>query len=242
MKKSNFLLSILFLLSIISTGYAENLYSDKLDKQLFNEARRALKKESFRVASEKYEKLLSYHPFSQYARDAELEIIYAYYENKSYVYAYSSANNFIEIHPDDKNLDYVYYMKGLINFSRNIGYIEGYLNLNISKHELESFKLSFNDFSIFIKKYPHSIYAQNARQHMIYIKNLLAQHELYIANFYLKRKAYVAALNRFNNLVISYPDTKSAYDALKALPNIYQKINLNNTATITKEIIIDNYS
>lgn len=234
------IVNIIMLSSCANTEEKENPYAKVAADILLKQARSDLKDEKYQIAVEKYEAILSYHPFIDLAKFAQLEIIYVYYKNENYIYGYAAANDYLNIHPDGPYLDYIYYLKGLINFEKNIGTLEKIFKLNISNHDLGNFIYSFSDFSKLIELYPQSIYATDARQRMIYIKNLFAQHELNIAKFYLKRDAYIAALNRFQYVVQHFPDTVAAYKSIALMPKVYNTLTLSLEHQQAVELVKNN--
>ena len=93
-------------------------------------------------------------------------------------------------------MDYAYYMKGLIYFERQANFMERWFNVDLSRRPPVNAKKSFDAFEELVQKYPHSEYAADARQRMIFLRNRLADFELYVAQYYMRRGAYVGALNR----------------------------------------------
>src|SRR3546814_12880806 len=68
-------------------------------------------------AVELFEKLESRYPFGTYAQQAQMEIAYAYYRQNDQPQALAAVERFIKLHPDHPNVDYMYYLRGLINFN-----------------------------------------------------------------------------------------------------------------------------
>ena len=83
---------------------------------------------------------------------------------------------------------------------------------------------SFEDLNDFITRFPESEYAGNAKQRMIYLRNLIAKQEIYVAEFYIERKAFVAALARADYVLKYMPKTPQVERALEIMIISYQEL------------------
>ena len=87
------------------------------ESELYRKAQTDLDAENFGPAIETLRALESRYPFGRYADQAQLELIYAYYENMEPEAATASADRFIRLHPQHPNVDYAYYIRGLASFT-----------------------------------------------------------------------------------------------------------------------------
>lgn len=213
-----FLLSLMVLSSCAKWGNKEeednNPFKGMTAEQLHSESKKALKKGEYATAAKRLEALESMYPFSDYAENSQRQLIYAYYRNEDYPAAAATAEHFIHLYPRSKHVDYAYYMKGLANFQQTRGVFAKYLPLDESWRDPGTQTQAYMDFSVFIQKFPDSPYKANALQRMIYLRNMFAQHELNVSGFYFKRKMYVAAIERANYLVRTYPQAPAVQQAL----------------------------
>jgi outer membrane protein assembly factor BamD len=69
-----------------------------------------------------FERLESNYPFGTYAAQAQMEIAYAYYKAQDQAQALAAVERFIKLHPNHPNVDYMYYLRGLVNFNDQIGF------------------------------------------------------------------------------------------------------------------------
>ncbi|MGQ0530936.1 MAG: outer membrane protein assembly factor BamD [Panacagrimonas sp.] len=188
--------------------------------QLYFRARRELDRSDFLGAIESYDDLSKRFPFSDYATQGELERIYALYRNFDHDRATSSADRFLREHPRHSAVDYVHYLKGLINYARD----ESTLNIlpvDETKSDVSSHRRAFDDFSLLIQRFPNSPYSGDAYARMVHIRNRLAAHELHVVDFYVRRGAYVAAAKRGEQVIAQYPGTPASYRALEMLVKCY---------------------
>lgn len=199
-------------------------------KQLFDAARTDIKNKQYISASKKLEAMDSLYPFSDYAEQAQYDLIYAYYQNEEYPSAAATAERFIRLYPRAKNVDYAWYMKGLANFQQVRGVFSKVLPMDESWRDPGTQEQAYADFGTFIQKFPNSRYRDNALQRMIYLRNMFAQRELNNAKYYYKRKIYVAATERANYLLRNYPQAPSAQEALALVYHANTALGLHAAA------------
>jgi len=207
----------------------------------YNEAKASLDDGNYINAIELYEGLESRYPFGQYAQQAQIDLAFAYYKNDEPESAIATANRFVRIHPRHKNVDYIYYLKGLINFNRGIGFLERYLPTDKSQRDPGAAIDSLDDFATLIRRFPDSQYAADSKQRIVALKSNLALHDLNVANYYMKRKAYVASINRAKNIIEQYQNTTAVPRALLLMVDAYQLINMNDLAADAQRIYDLNY-
>jgi len=207
----------------------------------YNKAHASLEDESYLTAIELYELLETRYPFGQYAEQAQIELAYAYYKSDEPDSALATAGRFIRIHPRHQNIDYVYYLTGLINFHRDLGFLERYLPSDRTQRDPGAALESLADFETLLRRFPNSKYAADSRQRIIALKSNLAYYELNVAAYYAKRGAYVAAINRAQYIIEEYPKTTAVPRALLVMLNIYKKTGMNDLASDTQQIFSLNY-
>jgi outer membrane protein assembly factor BamD len=100
---------------------------------------------------------------------------------------------------------------------------------------------SFDDFSELSRRYPDSAYTADARQRMIYLRNVLAQFEINVAEYYLRNKAYVAAADRSQYVIEHYQQAPQTGDALAILTRSYLGMDQKNLADQTRQVLAMNY-
>jgi outer membrane protein assembly factor BamD len=92
-----------------------------------------------------------------------------------------------------------------------------------------------------LQRYPDSIYATDARQRLIFLRNRLAKHENYVADYYYKRGAYVAALNRAMFTMEAYDGAPAVADSLYIIVGAYEKLGMQDLATESRRVLLENY-
>jgi outer membrane protein assembly factor BamD len=236
------LISLVFLHGCsIFKASEEDETSDWSAAKIYSEGKKALKEEDFETAIRMYERLESRFPFSRYAQQAQLETAYAYYKYEEPESAISAADRFIKLHPRHPNVDYAYYLKGLINFNRNSGILQRLIPQDMSSRDTKTARQAFFDFSTLIRKYPASRYAADARQRMLYLRNSLAAHEIHVARYYIKRGAYVAAVNRCKYVIENYDRSTAVPEALRLMSVAYTRLGMDKLASDAQRVLMASY-
>jgi len=224
-----------------------SLLPEQIDKtkdwsaqKFYNEASSAMADGNYPQAIEYYEGLESRFPFGQYAVQSQLDVAYAYYKDSNPEAAIAAANRFIKLHPRNPHVDYAYYLKGLVNFNRNLGFVQRFVPTDTSQRDPVTTLISFNDFAELARRFPDSEYSEDARQRMVYLRNNLAMNEIHVARFYMKRGAYLAAANRCVTVIEKYQRTPSVKDALEILTIAYEKMGMNNLSADARRVLADN--
>lgn len=214
----------LLLSACSSTKDPEILYKGQSALQIYTGAEQNLAAHKYDSAISHYEGLDALYPFSQYSEQAMLDSIYAYYQSGDYATAAATAERFTHVYPANPHVDYAYYMKGVAEMIQDRPFSQRYLPMDLSMRDLVSPKKAYNDFAVLIQKFPNSIYAPDARQRMVYLRNLFAQRQVEIAQFYFVRHAYVASANRANVVLTQYQGTPAEKQALEIVQQSYQAL------------------
>jgi len=206
--------------------------------EYYQEANEALQDNNYSKAIELYQELESTHPFGYHTEQAQLEIIFAYYKNENPEAALSAADRFIRLHPTHPNVDYAYYMKGLVNFTEDQSFIDKLDRGDSSPdRDPKGTLASYNAFQALVNKFPESRYAEDARKRMAFLHNTLAMHEIHVADYYLRRGAHVAVVNRGKHVLNEYPETPAVEHALGLMMLAYDRMGLNDLAQDSRRVL-----
>jgi outer membrane protein assembly factor BamD len=214
---------------------------ESTEKQLYDRAQSQLRSRNYDRAIQVLQLIEQQFPFGRYAEQAQLELIYARYMMNKTDEARAAADRFIRLHPNHPNVDYAYYMQGLASFNQNRSLIQRFAAVNPADRDMTSIRQAFSDFSLLVNRFPDSTYAPDARQRMIYLRNLLAEHEVRVANYYMRRGGYVAAANRARNVVQHYSESLATDAALAILVEANWRLGLDGAAQDALQILAMNY-
>jgi outer membrane protein assembly factor BamD len=207
----------------------------------YAKASKALHDGSFGLAVKQYETLMARFPFSDAARQARLDIIYAYYRQHEKESAVDAADTFIRENPTHPRIDYAYYIKGLVYFERDPNFLEHWFSVDLSQRPPQDLRKSYEAFSRVVTQYPQSEYAADSRQRMIYLRNRLADYEIHVARYYMRRGAWVAAIGRARYVLENYDGAPAMRDALEITVAAYQKLGMPELAADAGKVLVTNY-
>ncbi|AMC99189.1 MULTISPECIES: outer membrane protein assembly factor BamD [Halomonas] len=210
------------------------------EQELYEEAREALERGRHTTAISRLEALDTRFPFGRHAEQAQLELIYAYYETNDWEAARAAASRFIRLHPTHPQADYALYMRGLSSWQAGRFSLERLRLIDISKRDLGASRDAYTDFRELVSRYPDSEYAPDAQQRIVYLRNLLARHELHVADFYLRKGAYLAAVERGRWVVENYPEAEATRDALAVMVEGYLGLDMRDRAREVLQVLIEN--
>ena len=211
------------------------------EQMLYRNAQRSLRAGNYERAITALERLEARFPFGRYAEQAQLELVYARYQSSDHDTARLAADRFIRLHPQHSNIDYAYYLKGLAAFNKNRGLLDRVFASDVSKRDMTSAQEAYADFAELLRRHPHSDYASDAMQRMIYLRNMLAASEIHVADYYMRRGAYVAAANRARFVLENYPQAEPIPEALILLVEAQYKLELPTAANDTLRVLAVNY-
>jgi outer membrane protein assembly factor BamD len=196
--------------------------------KLYIEAKSELNAGNYKKSIGYYEKLESRYPYGRYAQQAQLEVAYAYFKEREKASAIAACDRFIKLYPNHPNVDYAYYLKGLVTFNEDLGLVAKFSNQDMTERDPAAMQESFDALSQLVRRYPESRYRPDAIKRMQYLVNALASYEVKVAEYYFRRRAYVAAVNRAQTAITSFPQTPALERAFVVLVKSYRAMGLTD--------------
>lgn len=216
-----------------TTGWSAN--------KLYAEAKIAMADGTFDKAIKYFEKLEARYPYGRFAQQSQLEVAYAYYKQQEKASALAACDRFIRLHPNHPNVDYAYYLKGLVNFNEDLGLL-GHISMqDQSERDPKAAQESFEAFKALVDKFPESKYAKDSALRMAYLVNALASHEVHVARYYMLRGAYVAAANRAQTTLKTYPDAPANEEALFVMVKAYDALGMADLRDDAERVMRKNF-
>ena len=211
---------------------AGKLYSTAKDEQADG---------NWEKAAKTLEKLEARYPYGRFAQQAQLELGYVYWKANEPGSALAACDRFIKLHPNHPAIDYVYYLKGLINFNEDLGLMGLISNQDPTERDPKAAREAFDSLRELVTRFPNSKYAPDAVKRMEYLVNALASLEVHVARYYHKRGAYVAAVNRAQFAVKTYQQAPAIEEALFILVTSYDKLGMNDLRDDAERVMRQNY-
>jgi outer membrane protein assembly factor BamD len=198
---------------------------------LYGLAKEALDRKEYERSAKLFDEVERQHPYSVWARRAQLMSAFSYYMAQKYPEAVSSAQRFITIHPGNKDAPYASYLIAMSYYQQ----IE-----DVGRDQKITQQAS-DAFDELIRRYPQSRYAADARLKKDLINDHLAGKEMEVGRFYLQKRNYSGAINRFRVVVSRYQTTRHTEEALERLTEAYMAMGIVNEAQTAAAVLGHNF-
>ena len=171
---------------------------------LYAAAKARLDRGDVKQAAALFDEVERQHPYSPWARRAQLMSSFSYYLARNYPQAIQSAQRFLSIHPGNKDAPYAYYLIAL-SYYEQISDVE---------RDQKITQQALNALEEVNRRFPQSEYAADARLKIDLVRDHLAGKEMEIGRFYEKTGKWLAARIRFQTVVEQYDTTSHTPEAL----------------------------
>jgi outer membrane protein assembly factor BamD len=198
---------------------------------LYALAKQKLDKGQYEDAAKLFDEVERQHPYSVWARRAQLMSAFSYYMAQKYPEAISSAQRFLTIHPGNKDAPYAHYLIAMSHYQQ----IEDVTRDQASTANAQQ------AFGELMRRYPDSRYASDARLKLDLINDHLAGKEMEIGRFYLRSGKWLAATLRFRKVVEQYQTTNHTPEALERLVECYLALGIPQEAQKAAAVLGRNY-
>ena len=230
-KVTRALVSMIFVLLVSACGAERLAYQDLPVDQLYIEAQKYTDRGQYNIAAIAYDEVERQHPYSIWARRAQLMSAYSYYMGNDYEDAILAAGRFLTLHPGNKNAPYARYLIAL-------SYYEQIADVRRDQNNTEQ---ALNAFAQMVRLYPESDYAADARVKIELTRDHLAGKEMEIGRFYQTTGELFAAIGRFNNVIEKYETTSHAPEALHRITESYLALGIVMEAEKSAKVLALNY-
>ena len=211
-------------------------------EELYEMAQRSLQSGNYQRAVQMYRELTVRFPFGRHAEQALLDMAYAQHKDNLPEASIASLDRFLRTYPTHPNVDYAWYLKGLVNYDLTMGFVRRLFPDQAADRDQQAAHQSFRDFQDLIRRHPDSRYAADARQRMVFLRNIMAEYEVEVASYYARRGAHVAALNRAKYVIENYSGAPAKVQALQIMANSYDSLELEELAVDTRRVLELNYA
>ncbi len=230
---------VLLLTACAGKDYDET--SSWSQSKLLGEANSALSDNDYPNCVKYFEKLEARYPFGPVAEQAQINSAYCNWKRNEQELALASVNRFIQLHPGHPNIDYAYYLKGLITFNDNLGFLAKFSGQDLSERDPKASKDAYEAFKTLTTNFPDSKYTPDALDRMRYIVNSLAESDVNAARYYYRRGAYVAAINRAQTTLKDYDRAPAIEEALYLMVKSYDALGMKDLSADTMRVFNTNF-
>jgi outer membrane protein assembly factor BamD len=210
---------------------ADTQYVARDVNTLYSLAKRRLDQGRYTEAAALFDEVERQHPYSVWARRAQLMSAFSYYAAKDYTKSTESARRFLAIHPGNRDAPYAHYLIAL-NFYEQIEDVTR--DQSITRQALDS----LNEL---VRRYPSTRYASDARLKVDLVRDHLAGKEMEVGRFYQNRGQWLAGVQRFRVVIDEYQTTSHTPEALMRLTESYLALGIPEQARQSASVLGANY-
>ena len=210
-------------------------------EKLYAEAKDEASLGNYDKAAKLYEKLEGRAAGTLVGQQAQLERAWALYKGGEKATALAAIDRYIKTNPSSPALDYAYYLRGLINFNDNLGFLSNIASQDLSERDQQSSREAYQAFRQLVDRFPDSPYTPDAQLRMNYIVNALASYEVHVARYYYRRGAYVAAASRAQATVQDFRQSPAVEEALYLMAASYEKLGLTQLQADAERVLKQNF-
>jgi outer membrane protein assembly factor BamD len=209
--------------------------------EAYEEAKASIERGNYRRGIQVFEAIQARYPFSNLARQIQLELMYAYYRSGRKEQAVETADTFMRENPIHPQVDYALYIKGLAYYEETPGILERWFKKDVTKRPPKDVELAYSSLRQLVERFPASRYAPDAEERLVAIKNRLADYDNHVADYYLRRGAFVAALNRARGSLEKYNGATGNAQSLRIMAAAYDELGMTELAASTRRVLEVNF-
>ena len=212
-------------------GVDSNRYIARDVDTLYNAAKDRLDRHDYKTAAALFDEVERQHPYSVWARRAELMSAFSYYLAHSYPESIQSAQRFLSIHPGNRDAPYAMYLVA----------VDYYEQITDVTRDQKITQQALDAMGDLMRRYPDSPYSADARLKVDLINDHLAGKEMEIGRFYQRRRDWLASTYRFRKVVDDYQQTSHVAEALMRLTESYLALGVPDEARKSAAVLGANY-
>ena len=198
---------------------------------LYQAAKDRLDRGNVKEAAALFDEVERQHPYSPWARRAQLMSSFSYYVAREYSKSIQSAQRFLSIHPGNRDAPYAYYLVAL-------NYYEQISDVTRDQKTTQQAQTALNEL---IRRYPNSRYAADARLKLDLVNDHLAGKEMTVGRSYQRSGKWLAASIRFRTVIDTYQTTSHTPEALYRLVESYLSLGIPAEAQKAAAVLGANY-
>jgi outer membrane protein assembly factor BamD len=212
-------------------GAGDTAYVARDVNTLYALAKKRMDSGQYEESAKLFDEVERQHPYSVWARRAQLMSAFSYYLARKYPEAVSSARRFLTIHPGNKEAPYAHYLVAM----------SFYQQMEDVTRDQRITQQASDAFGELVRRYPESRYASDARVKLDLINDHLAGKEMEIGRFYERSGNWLAATNRFRTVIDKYQTSSHTPEALHRLVECYLALGIPVEARKAAVVLGANY-
>jgi len=210
---------------------ADTQYVARDVSTLYMAGQQRLDRGRFAEAAVLFDEVERQHPYSPWARRAQLMSAFSYYAARNYRQSIQSAQRFLSIHPGNRDAPYAYYLIALCYYEQIS---------DVTRDQKLTFQAR-DALNELVRRFPDSRYASDARLKLDLVSDHLAGKEMEVGRFYQRRREWIAATLRFRQVIDNYQSTSHTPEALHRLVESYLALGMPEEAKRAAAVLQTNY-
>lgn len=198
---------------------------------LYNQGLANMNSGRLKEASAKFKAIDRQHPYSEFARKANVLAAFTSYKMGNFDDAIQASRRFLTLYPTHEDASYAQYIIGISYFSQ----------MPVITRDQRDTRLAIQNFNELLERYPESIYVDDAKNKRRIALDQLAGKEMQVGRYYLERREYAAALSRFRRVFENFSNTRHVEESLARLTETYLAMGLANEAQTATAILGNNF-
>jgi outer membrane protein assembly factor BamD len=199
---------------------------------LYTAAQKTMQRGDYDQAGKLFDEVERQHPYSIWARHAQVMSAFSYYLGRKYGDAINSAQRFLTIHPGSDEAPYVQYLLAM-------SYYQQMADVTRDQTATEQASAALGEL---VRRYPDTRYAADARIKLDLINDHLAGKEMEVGRYYQRSGQWLAATYRFRKVVDDYQTTNQTPEALERLVECYLALGVPAEAWKAAAVLGRNYA
>lgn len=198
---------------------------------LYNAGYQRVQQRNYLQAAVIFDEVERQHPYSVWARRAQLMSAFSYYAAGDHTKSIESARRFLSIHPGNRDAPYALYLIAL-NYYEQIS--------DVTRDQAVT-RQALDALGELVRRYPGTPYADDARLKIDLVNDHLAGKEMEIGRFYQRRNQWLASVIRFRAVIDQYQTTSHTPEALMRLTESYLALGIPDEAQRSAAVLGANY-
>ena len=210
---------------------ADTSYVARDVNTLYSAGKDRLDRRQYKLAAALFDEVERQHPYSIWARRAQLMGSYSYYLARDYTASIESAQRFLSIHPGNKDAPYAHYLIA----------VDYYEQITDVTRDQKITQQALDALGEVIRRYPDTRFAADARLKVDLVRDHLAGKEMEIGRFYQRRAQWLASTVRFQKVIQDFDTTSHTPEALMRLTESYLALGIPDEAKRAAATLGANY-
>ena len=229
MKKIVLILITTSLLTACSGG--EEIKLDRPLEDIYQDAYKEFNKKHYDDAAELFQTAEAQYPSSPWSADALVMMAYSRYMDKDFAGSILAIDRYMRFHPGHQDAPYMMYLRGMCY----------YRQVSDVRRDPGMSAYAVQQFQQLVDRFPHSEYAENAKNKILILKNYIAGKVMYAAREDMQRENWASAITRLQSVVGTAQETVMTPEAMFRLTECYTAIGLPEQATGYAEMLRKNF-